>query len=61
MGLKFPSAEDYRNHWFMIPINMRLLSHMDSTKAWGNLTVDYQFVVVANSAIAVPSDGTTSI
>ena len=53
--------EDYWNNWFMIPINLNLDPATDSTKARGNLTIAYQFVAVANSTIAVPSDGTTSI
>ena len=45
----------------MIPINLNLDPAADSAKARGNLTIDYQFVVVANIPIVVPSDGTTSI
>ena len=45
----------------MIPINLNLGPAADSAKARGNLTSDYQFSTVANSPIAVPSDGTTSI
>ena len=55
------TAEDYCNNWFMIPINLNLDPATDSAKARGNLTIDYQFAAVANSPIAVPSDGTTSI
>ena len=55
------TANDYCNHFFMIPICLNLDRHVDNQKLRGNLSIDYQFTDVANSPVKAPSHGSTSI
>ena len=41
----------------MIPINLNVMHSEDNAHTLGDITIDYQFAAVANSPIALPSDG----